>query len=62
MRIEASEFAPAQLGLTNDPLILDALNKGSKGYAMKTGTGVLIGCLVFLAVIAGFAAWCVLTA
>lgn len=62
MRVPTNEFAPAQLGLTNDPLILDAMNKGSKGYAIKTGTGVVIGCLVFLAVIVGFAAWCVLTA
>ena len=62
MRIEASEFAPAQLGLTNDPLILDTMNKASKGYALKGATGLLVGSLVFLALLVGFAAWCVLTA
>lgn len=61
MRIPTNEFAPAQLGLTNDPLILDTMNKARKGYAIKTGTGVVIGCLVFLAAVAAFAAWCVLT-
>jgi len=62
MGITNDEFAYARQGFPNDTLTLDSMNKASKGYAMKTGTGVLIGCLVFLALIAGFAAWCVLTA
>lgn len=62
MKIASNEFLPAQLGLTNDPLILDTMSKASKGYSIKTGTGVVIGCAVFLASIAAFAVWCVLTA
>lgn len=61
MRIPFNEFGPTQLGLTNDPLILDTMNKASKGYAIKAGTGVIIGCVVFLAAIAAAAAWCILT-
>lgn len=62
MRIPNNEFGPARLGLTNDPLILDTMNKASKGYAVKTGTGVVVGCVVFLAAVAAFIAWCVLAA
>ena len=62
MRIPINEMEPNRLGLTNDPLILDTMNKASKGYAIKTGTGVIIGCVVFLTVIAAAAAWCILTA
>lgn len=62
MRIPTDEFMPTQLAHTNDPLILDTMRKASKGYAIKTGTGVIIGCVVFLVAIAAFAAWCILTA
>jgi len=62
MKIASNEFLPAQLELTNDPLILHTMNKASKDCSIKTGTGVIIGCVVFLAAIAAFAAWCVLTA
>ena len=61
MRVPTEEFLPNQISLTNDPLILDTMNKARKGYAIKTGTGVVIGCLIFLAAVAAFAAWCVLT-
>lgn len=60
MRIPTEEFLPAQIGLTNDPMILDNMSKARKGYAIKSGIGVIIGCVVFLAAIAAFAAWCVL--
>lgn len=62
MRIPTDEFLPTQLAHTNDPLILHTMNKARKGYSIKASTGIVIGCVAFLASIAVVALWCALTA
>lgn len=53
MRIPSDEFVPAQIGLTGDPLILHNMTQASKGSPIKRGTGMLVGFLLVLIVLAG---------
>ncbi|MBO5339892.1 MAG: hypothetical protein J6A62_02705 [Oscillospiraceae bacterium] len=58
MRLPMNESFFAQMGLTDDHMMLRNLCVGSKGYAGKGSTRAVVLSLTALAALVGFIVWC----
>ena len=57
MRVPSNEFLPAQMGLTNDPMIHHNLIQGSKDKKKKGSTLAVVLSFLLLAGLIGFVIW-----